>query len=36
MIPAPHRPGWRYDLMPLTYGRMRIILTDGRLVDDGW
>lgn len=30
------RSGWRYEIMPLTYGRARIILTDGRTVDDGW
>lgn len=28
--------GWWYEITPLTYGRARIILTDGTYVDDGW
>ena len=30
------RMGWWYELMPLTFDRWRIILTDGDFVDDGW
>ena len=33
---AARRRGLRYEIMPLTYGRGRIILTDGAFVDDGW
>ena len=28
--------GWWYEIMPLTFDRYRIILTDGNYVDDGW
>lgn len=28
--------GWWYEIMPLTFDRYRIILTDGNFVDDGW
>jgi hypothetical protein len=28
--------GWWYEIMPLTFDRYRIIITDGRYVDDGW
>lgn len=27
---------WRYEIIPLTYGRARIIYTDGESVLDGW
>ena len=35
-FPHPDRPGWWYDVMWLCRGGMRIILTDGRVVDDMW
>ena len=28
--------GWWYEIMPLTFDRARIVLTDGTYVDDGW
>lgn len=28
--------GWWYEIWPLTFGRARIILTDGYSVDSGW
>ena len=28
--------GYWVEIMPLTFGRSRIIVTDGHLVDDGW
>lgn len=34
-IPAREH-GWRYELMPLSLGRWRIILTDGANVSGGW
>lgn len=30
------RDGWRYEIMPLTFGRGRIIWTDGLFVEEGW
>ncbi|MCY3677695.1 MAG: hypothetical protein OXH66_08845 [Gemmatimonadetes bacterium] len=30
------RAGWTYELMPLTFGRGRIVLTDGSFVEDAW
>ena len=30
------KPGWWYEIMPLTFYRYRIILTDGGFVEDGW
>ena len=34
--PHPTRPGWGYEIVPMTYGKYRIVLTDGWSVDDGW
>lgn len=34
--PTSDRPGWRYEITPLTFGRGRIIHTDGMGVDDFW
>lgn len=28
--------GWYYEIMPLTFGRGRIVLTDGSFVDELW
>jgi hypothetical protein len=30
------RDGWRLEIIPLTYGRARIIHTDGIFVDEYW
>lgn len=30
------RRGWYYEIMPLTFDRGRIVLTDGAFVDDSW
>lgn len=27
---------WRYEIMELTFGRARIVLTDGMFVEDLW
>lgn len=32
----PVRPGWWAEIVPLTYGRARIIVTDGYSVEHGW
>lgn len=32
----PLRTGWWAEVIPLTYGRARIIVTDGSSVDDSW
>jgi hypothetical protein len=40
MKPALHKEaakeGWWYEIMPLTFDRARIVLTDGGYVEDGW
>ena len=30
------RPGWYYEVLDLTFGRCRIVYTDGITVDDFW
>lgn len=30
------RTGWWAEIMPLTFSRARIIITDGRFVEIGW
>ncbi len=30
------RAGWWAEITPLTYGRVRIIITDGTFVDNSW
>jgi hypothetical protein len=32
----PMPDGWHAELIPLTFGRARIIVTDGTFVRDGW
>ncbi len=34
--PCPTRPGWYYEILPLTLGRARILYTDGAFVDHHW
>jgi hypothetical protein len=30
------RPGWWAEIVPLTFGRARIIVTDGTFIENGW
>ncbi len=30
------REGWWAEIVPLTYGRARIIVTDGTLIENSW
>ena len=30
------RPGWHYEITPMTFGKARICLTDGIGVENGW
>ena len=34
--PHPDRPGWWYEIVPMLFGKYRIVLTDGRVRDDNW
>jgi len=36
MLEPKNRPGWYYEVIDLTFGRCRIIHTDGFSVDDFW
>ena len=32
----PIREGWWVEIVPLTYGRTRIVVTDGAWVENSW
>ena len=34
--PHPDKPGYYFDIWPMTYGKFRLIITDGFSVYDGW
>lgn len=34
MDAAGKRPGWRWELAPLTFNRARLVHTDGEIVDE--
>ena len=34
--PIPGRPGWFVEAIPLTFGRARLVVTDGFSVDVGY
>lgn len=36
-VTKPHPDGHHYvEIMPLTFGRARIVVTDGMSIEDGW
>ena len=34
--PHPTRDGWFYDIHKMTFGKYRILLTDGLFIDSNW
>lgn len=34
--PHPSEPGWAYEVWAMTYGKGRIVETDGQVVTNSW